>query len=99
MPTGVGTVLSMSTTHTARQTGTQVTIGSADDLGLDDCDGETRWYTICEKHGTAIGHRTKRLAVSFGSSPMDFCEFCATPSDWCDTHEHPSASCECAWER
>lgn len=87
----------MTTTTKARQTGTEVTLGSAQELGLDDCDGETAWYTICEKHLIAIGHHTKRLAVSFSSVPKEWCEFCATPDDWCDDHEHPNCSCPCSY--
>lgn len=87
----------MTTTRKTRQTGTEVTCGSAHELGLDEGEGDMAWYTICEKHGTAIGHRSKRLATHFAPVPIEWCEFCATPDDWCDQHEHPKTSCEC-WD-
>jgi len=80
-------------TRKARSTGTNVTLGSAIDLGLDDGDGEMKWYTICDVHGTAIGHRTYHLALSWSSAPEQFCEFCARPDEWCSVCENSIDSC------
>lgn len=63
--------------RTARSTGTKVVVGSADELGLDLSDGETKWYTICETHhGQCVGHRTKALADSHSTNPEGWCEIC-----------------------
>jgi hypothetical protein len=82
-------------TKRVRQTGTLVTIVSAVDLELDDCDGTYNWFTICEEHGTAIAHRTKRLAMYHSSQPKDWCEHCWSPEHlWCDEHREPKVMCE-----
>jgi len=60
-----------------RQTGTLIYTGSADDFGLDDGGGDTRWYNICDAHGSCVGHRTRTLALAFSASPIDWCEPCA----------------------
>jgi hypothetical protein len=68
-------------TTTARETGTQVTTGHAVDMGLDP--GEyngvemTRWYNMCEAHGSIVGHQTIGLAKAFASYPKQWCEHCA----------------------
>lgn len=81
-------------TRKARSTGTLVTLGSADDLGLDNGDGTMKWYTICDKHGTAIGHPTYFVARDWASAPEEFCEFCANPEHWCDTCSNISDICD-----
>lgn len=67
---------------TARETGTEVTTGHADDMGLDrglsDYDGveHTRWYNFCVEHGSIVGHQTLALAKAFASCPTQWCESC-----------------------
>ena len=63
-------------TRTNRQTGTDITVGRADVLFLDDADGDCRWYCVCETHNEIIGHSSKRLADYFAASPLDWCEGC-----------------------
>lgn len=65
-------------TRKARSTGTQVTVCTAEDAGAG-FDGETeglRWYTVCDTHGYCVGHETKKLALSWASSPEGWCEEC-----------------------
>jgi hypothetical protein len=64
-------------TRIARQTGRPITVGSAADLGLDPCDGECAWYTICDDHATIIGHATARLARWHAADPTGWCEDCS----------------------
>lgn len=67
------------TTRRSRQTGSEITIGHAEDLGLDPGpNGETRWYTLCE-HGSAVGHATKTLALAHAADPLGWCDAC-TPT-------------------
>ena len=68
-----------SVTRRCRETGTQITVISAEELYVDDCDGTLKWYSICEAHGTAIAHPTKALAQYFAPVPKQWCEYCATP--------------------
>lgn len=68
-------------TTTAQQTGTKVTTGHADDLGLDDGDGATRWYNRCDAHDEIIGHETLARARSHASDPIGWCEPCAAEFD------------------
>jgi hypothetical protein len=63
-------------TTIARQTGRAITVGHADDLGLDADGGATRWYTICDDHDQCVGHETLELARSWASEPMTWCEVC-----------------------
>jgi len=81
-------------TRKARSTGTYVTLGSAIDLGLDDCGGDLKWYTVCESHFTAIGHPTYHIAQSWSSAPEEFCEFCARPDEWCADCENAVDACD-----
>jgi hypothetical protein len=59
-----------------RRTGTLVAIYDARAQGLDEGGGDTRWYTICEDHGDAVGHSTLALARSHASVPDEWCEDC-----------------------
>jgi hypothetical protein len=68
-------------TTRARSTGTLVTTGHADDLGLDpgSCDDGvewTRWYNLCEAHGSIAGHASLALARSSAAVPREWCEEC-----------------------
>jgi hypothetical protein len=63
-------------TTRARETGRPVITGHADDLELDACGGDCRWYNICVDHGIAVGHRTLELARSFAAVPTKWCEDC-----------------------
>lgn len=61
-------------TSRCRKTGTNVTVGRAEDLGLDP--GETPWFTVCEEHNTCCGHDTGALARSHAADPTLWCEEC-----------------------
>lgn len=63
-------------TRRNRETGFEVTVGHAFDVGLEYEQGEVHWYTICEEHSSCVGHRTKQLANDFASTPWSFCEQC-----------------------
>lgn len=63
-------------TRVNRQTKTRITVVSAEAASLDDGDGATRWYTICEDHSETCGHPTRKLATWFAASPTDWCEGC-----------------------
>jgi hypothetical protein len=82
-------------TRTARQTGTLITVATAEEVSMDDCEGETNWYTICEAHGTAIGHKNKSMATMFAPVPKEWCEYCAGTLHWCAAHWNDSDNCEC----
>jgi hypothetical protein len=70
----------------ARSTGLPVSVGTADEFGLDADGGATKWYTVCDTHGSCVGHSSRRLAVSWASAPADWCEFCAgVAADPCET--------------
>lgn len=60
----------------ARSTGGIVTVVSAQDAGLDDGNGDTKWYTICDMHDEATGHSTCDLARSWAAEPETWCETC-----------------------
>lgn len=83
-----------TTTRTARQTGTPITTGTADAMGLDADGGNCKWYTVCDTHGTCIGHTSRRLAESWASAPKEWCEFCADPSTWCATCANDIGHCD-----
>lgn len=51
----------------ARQTGTHITLCEGDDLP---------WMLIREEHDGCCEFETKREAISFRSSPLDWCEGC-----------------------
>jgi hypothetical protein len=63
-------------TTTSRQTHRPVTTGHAEDLGLDPCGGDCKWYNVCDDHGSIVGHRTLALARSFAAVPVEWCEDC-----------------------
>jgi len=55
-------------TTKARQTGTLVTLEIGDDLP---------WMLVCEDHKLSCEFETKREAIYFRSSPINWCEECA----------------------
>ena len=55
-------------TTKARQTGTLVTLSEGDDLP---------WMLTCEEHSGCCEFESKRQAIYFRSSPIDWCEWCA----------------------
>jgi hypothetical protein len=59
-----------------RQTGTIVETVSAQAQDLDDGNGETKWYNICQPHATLCGHRTLAAARWFAARPLEWCEDC-----------------------
>ena len=59
--------------RTSRVTGTVLTVGRADDLGLN-ADGDHGWVAVCEPHGTLVFTRTKGTAMT--STGLDFCDDC-----------------------
>lgn len=60
----------------SRRTGSLIAVYDARSQGLDEGDGETRWYTVCEDHGAAVGHRTLAIARSHASVPDEWCADC-----------------------
>lgn len=63
-------------TYTARshQTSTMRTVDTAENMGLDDSDGQN-WYTSCDDHGSILSSETRELAMA--AQTADFCEGCA----------------------
>lgn len=59
--------------RTSRITGTVLTVGRADELGLTDDDG-LPWVVVCEPHSTLVFTETKREAMT--STGLDFCDDC-----------------------
>ncbi|WIE81307.1 hypothetical protein [Curtobacterium sp. MCSS17_016] len=59
--------------RTSRVTGTVLTVGRAEDLGID-ADGDHGWVAVCEPHGTLVFTRTKGAAMT--STGLDFCDAC-----------------------
>jgi hypothetical protein len=72
----------MVVTRRARQTGLPVTVAHADDCGLEHAPGfGLVWYTICDTHGSCVGHRTRRLADWHAADPLGWCEACRAAHD------------------
>lgn len=66
-------------TRKNRQTGTMISVGRAEDLGVDPSAGP--WATICEDHGLIVNHRTRELAESHAPDPLGWCEGCREDAD------------------
>lgn len=66
-------------TRKNRQTGTMISVGRAEDLGVDPSAGP--WATICEDHGLIVNHRTRALAESHAPDPLGWCEGCREDAD------------------
>lgn len=64
-------------TRMNQKIGVEVTVGHAHDVGLEYEQGEVHWYSICDEHGSCLGHRTRRLAEEWAALPWGWCEFCA----------------------
>lgn len=62
----------MATTRTPRGTAHSVTVGRAEEFGLDP-EGQP-WLAVCDDHATLIANDTKALAMS--STGLDFCDEC-----------------------
>ncbi len=62
----------MATTRTSRLTGTHITRGTAEELGLD-VDGG-KWVVLCDEHSFLINTDTRATAEAM--TPFDFCEPC-----------------------
>lgn len=62
--------------HKSRQTGKVVSIYRNDQAGLDDCDGEYPYSTVCEEHGWIVAHQTLQLARLHAADPLGWCEKC-----------------------
>jgi hypothetical protein len=60
--------------HFARETGTLVLVLDAEPAMLDPDGG--RWYTVCDDHSQAVGHRTLSLAKYHAANPLGWCEVC-----------------------
>jgi hypothetical protein len=56
----------METTRKNRQTKTLITVANWND----------QWFTICEEHEIAVGHKTKTQAMEWSSTPLTWCERC-----------------------
>ena len=87
---GVGMIV----TRKVRSTGGRVSVGLADDFGLDSDGGAMKWYTVCDSHGSCLGHTSRRLAVSWGSAPEEWCEFCAGSLVWCEACANDAQWCD-----
>lgn len=64
-------------TRRCRLTGNQVTVGHANDVGLEYEKGYLVWYTICEQHSECCGHESYRMARWMAADPTAWCETCA----------------------
>jgi hypothetical protein len=84
----------MVQTRRVRSTGGLVSVGLADEFGLDADGGASKWYTVCDVHGSCVGHSSRRLAVSWSSVPADWCEFCAGVSVWCAVCANSAEWCD-----
>lgn len=67
----------------ARESGTLVVVvdgfaaGLEVDELLDACGERTpRWFTICDDHGSCVGHTTLVLARAHAANPTGWCENC-----------------------
>jgi len=63
-------------TRVAAQTGFRVTVGHAEDLGLQHRPDVAVWYTRCDEHNESVGHRTQKLADSHAVEPIEWCDGC-----------------------
>lgn len=64
-------------TRRARQTGTPVTVAHANDCGLELApEYGLVWYTVCDAHGSCVGHSSRRLALWHAADPAGWCEEC-----------------------
>ena len=68
----------------ARSTGATVTVIDNRDRSF--MDDDQRWYTVCERHSTLVGHDTRALATSWASEPESWCndedrDSCRHPKD------------------
>lgn len=59
----------------SRDTGTLVGVYNAVQAGMDPTHGCT-WYTVCEDHGSVIGHETLSVANYHAPVPSEWCEDC-----------------------
>jgi hypothetical protein len=71
----------MSKIRRNQQTGTLIEVGTAEELGLDDEGGASKWYCVCLEHSGILGHETRKLAKSWASSPLDWCFGCSEKGD------------------
>jgi len=60
-------------TRKCRATGFKVTVGHAEDLGLDPDGGN--WYVLCEEHGSVCNFETRAAADRHAPEPA-WCEDC-----------------------
>lgn len=67
------------TTTKARQTGTHVTLEAGNARF-----GGRYWMLICDEHAEYCDFKTKRQAIHFRSSPIDWCEECR--DNWRNTN-------------
>lgn len=61
-------------TFTNRRTGTEIEVGTAEELGVDPEGG--KWVTACTPHGNLVNSSTLERAIAAGRYP-DFCHECA----------------------
>ena len=59
----------------SRATGLRLGIYHGEQSGLECGDRENPWVTVCEEHGTLVGHPTLRLALRTRSGE-EFCDDC-----------------------
>jgi hypothetical protein len=61
----------------SRITGTLVGIYHGEQSGMED-DPEIPWQTVCEDHGSIVGHPSLKLAKEHAPDPSQWCEDCRT---------------------
>lgn len=59
----------------SRITGALVGVYNSEQAGLED-DPSCAWMTVCESHGTLVGHASLRLARDHSADPEGWCQFC-----------------------
>ena len=62
-------------TRKNRETGTWISMGRAEEFGLNPKDGGA-WCTECDKHGNNVQHETRALAESWSAEPSMWCADC-----------------------
>jgi hypothetical protein len=62
-------------TRRSRATGLLVSVYRGAEAGIED-DPALPYVTVCEAHGSAVCHSSKRLAVSWLAEPQTWCEQC-----------------------
>lgn len=62
-----------------RATGTEIGVYHSVQAGME-TDPELPWMTVCEAHGTLVGHATRARALQT-RSPEEFCDDCRAKAE------------------